>query len=385
MKKTLVILSSILFVLAFCTPKTHAFTYMIKGGSLKINPESIDKNNLVVELIELRKAYKETGDPEIKELIDKWAAKQRALIVKESKIKEGPEQKEKSPEIVSATYYSVEDNGRKMANGEIFHNSKIIVAHTEIPVGTKIKIKSVATGNEFITTIQDNKLGINPNHPLVLSKTALVEKLFNGDWDVLYKIKEDGTKIEIIPLEQETPEDQKTVEENHVPEVVEIKKPQPSELMLVRKEIAKLKKEYEETGDEKIKKSLEKLQDKNKRLMQIQRNNLKTSLVEFAAFQKGYATYYSYRFNGRKTANGEIFSNEELTAAHRTLPFNTMVRVVNPETGFEVTVRINDRGPYGKAGRIIDLSKEAFARLYGGDWAHLSHGVTPVELYLLED
>jgi rare lipoprotein A len=90
-------------------------------------------------------------------------------------------------------------------------------------------------------------------------------------------------------------------------------------------------------------------------------------------------------FNGRKTANGEIFSNEKLTAAHRTLPLGTKVRVVCTATGYEVEVVINDRGPYSKANRIIDLSKEAFARLYGGDWAHLSHGIAPVEIYIIEE
>jgi rare lipoprotein A len=74
----------------------------------------------------------------------------------------------------------------------------------------------------------------------------------------------------------------------------------------------------------------------------------------------GFATasYYGRRFHGRLTANGERFDMGALTAAHRTLPFGTLVRVTNPRNGRSVTVRINDRGPF-IAGREIDLSRAA--------------------------
>ena len=72
----------------------------------------------------------------------------------------------------------------------------------------------------------------------------------------------------------------------------------------------------------------------------------------------GTASWYGQEFAGRATANGEIFDPMQLTAAHRTLPFGTVVDVRNAKTGQMVRVRINDRGPYIK-GRIIDLSKAA--------------------------
>ena len=72
----------------------------------------------------------------------------------------------------------------------------------------------------------------------------------------------------------------------------------------------------------------------------------------------GIASWYGPNFAGRRTANGEIFDPSQLTAAHRTLPFGTHVRVTNLENGRSVVVRINDRGPF-KAGRIIDLSQAA--------------------------
>lgn len=77
---------------------------------------------------------------------------------------------------------------------------------------------------------------------------------------------------------------------------------------------------------------------------------------------EGLASFYGDPHHGRPTANGEIFDKHAMTAAHRTLPFNTRVRVHNLESGQSVVVRINDRGPF-IAGRIIDLSEEAGRRL----------------------
>ena len=71
--------------------------------------------------------------------------------------------------------------------------------------------------------------------------------------------------------------------------------------------------------------------------------------------QSGMASWYGPGFQGRRTANGERFNTHELTAAHRSLPFGTRVRVTNKTNGRSVVVRINDRGPYA-GGRVIDLS-----------------------------
>lgn len=78
--------------------------------------------------------------------------------------------------------------------------------------------------------------------------------------------------------------------------------------------------------------------------------------------QQGVASYYSDHFNGKITASGEPFDQQELTAAHPTLPFGTKVLVVREDTGSQVEVKITDRGPYAK-GRIIDLSKRAAKKL----------------------
>lgn len=76
------------------------------------------------------------------------------------------------------------------------------------------------------------------------------------------------------------------------------------------------------------------------------------------ATSEGYASFYSARFRGRRTASGERYDPTALTAAHRTLPFGTWVRVQSLPGGREVKVRINDRGP-SVSGRVIDLSRAA--------------------------
>lgn len=93
----------------------------------------------------------------------------------------------------------------------------------------------------------------------------------------------------------------------------------------------------------------------------------------------GIASYYGRRFHGRPTASGERFDMNQLTAAHRTLPFGSKIRVTNPRTGKSVVVRINDRGPFsGK--RTIDLSRAAAEQI---GLVRAGHG--KVELELIED
>ena len=90
------------------------------------------------------------------------------------------------------------------------------------------------------------------------------------------------------------------------------------------------------------------------------------------------ASFYHDKFNGRKTASGEIFSNRKLTAAHRTLPFGTIVQVTNLRTGKSVEVRINDRGPFHSS-RALDLSKAAFDSI-----GNTARGTMPVEYEIVD-
>ncbi|NJL40887.1 MAG: septal ring lytic transglycosylase RlpA family protein [Leptolyngbyaceae cyanobacterium SM1_4_3] len=103
-----------------------------------------------------------------------------------------------------------------------------------------------------------------------------------------------------------------------------------------------------------------------------------TGLAETEQTFGGLASWYGPYFHGRITATGEVFNQNDLTAAHRTLPFNTYIKVTNLRNGKWVIVRINDRGPYIE-GRSLDLSRQA-ARCIQSE----SSGVVPYEAIILQ-
>jgi rare lipoprotein A len=96
------------------------------------------------------------------------------------------------------------------------------------------------------------------------------------------------------------------------------------------------------------------------------------------AIETGVSSWYGPNFHGKLTANGETYDMDGVTAAHRTLPFGTILLVENLDNGKTVQVRINDRGPYAKD-RIIDLSKGAAQKI-----DMIGPGTAPVKLYLLK-
>lgn len=103
-----------------------------------------------------------------------------------------------------------------------------------------------------------------------------------------------------------------------------------------------------------------------------------TTPPELAGYKEsGKASYYSMKYQFRKTASGERFNNYSMTAAHKTLPFGTEVFVTNLNNGKTVRVRINDRGPFVK-GRIIDLTRAAFTKI-----ERIDKGVTEVEIRVI--
>lgn len=93
--------------------------------------------------------------------------------------------------------------------------------------------------------------------------------------------------------------------------------------------------------------------------------------------ESGGASYYAMKYQGRKTASGELFDQKAMTAAHKRLPFGSKVKVTNVDNGKSVVVRVNDRGPF-VSGRIIDLSKSAFQRI-----GNTRDGVIEVEIEVL--
>jgi rare lipoprotein A len=93
---------------------------------------------------------------------------------------------------------------------------------------------------------------------------------------------------------------------------------------------------------------------------------------------QGIASWYGEEWHGKKTANGEIYDMYSMTAAHKTLPFGTIVKVKDLDSGKEVVVRINNRGPFIK-GRVIDLSYAAAQKL-----DILDKGITPCKITIIK-
>ena len=107
--------------------------------------------------------------------------------------------------------------------------------------------------------------------------------------------------------------------------------------------------------------------------------SLKTkSNVEHRKFMKGVSSFYAEDFHGKLTANGEVYDMYGLTAAHKTLPLNTIVRVTNLVNNKSLILRINDRGPYVK-GRILDCSYGAAKKL-----DFIVQGITDVKIEVIE-
>jgi rare lipoprotein A len=98
---------------------------------------------------------------------------------------------------------------------------------------------------------------------------------------------------------------------------------------------------------------------KKKTTSEKDKSVVETSSAVSTMATTGVASYYHNKFNGRKTASGEVFSNNKLTAAHRTYPFGTYLKVTNVANGKSVVVKVNDRGPFTK-GKELDLSRKAF-------------------------
>lgn len=104
----------------------------------------------------------------------------------------------------------------------------------------------------------------------------------------------------------------------------------------------------------------------------------KAAFGERGYTEEGKASYYSRKLHGRKMANGKPYNRHKLTAAHKSLPMGTKVKVTNPANGKSVKVKITDRGPYAK-GRIIDLSEAGAKRLN-----YVKAGVVPVKVKVIK-
>lgn len=162
-------------------------------------------------------------------------------------------------------------------------------------------------------------------------------------------------------------------------EMAKARRSAPSRLSELKLELLELQKALKEMKQQKAAARREQALLKRKRLNPVSLSTLPEKEKKILnVSESGKASYYADMFNGRKTASGEIFSNSGMTAAHKTLPFGTRVKVRNVNNGNTIEVIINDRGPF-TPGRIIDLTSYGFSQL-----DNLSRGVIDVEIEVLD-
>ena len=214
-----------------------------------------------------------------------------------------------------AVVYKDQAVGKTLANGEKYDPKALTIAHRIYPFRTKVKLVNPSTKDTLEVTVNDR---------------------FNGVADQAFMVTREVARR--LNFGAKTSE----------------------QLIVVSAQV------WKPTGTEKLVSAP----------MKSGVKTYTTSVEGGKVFQTGHASFYGNEFNGRRTASGQRFSNTGYTAAHRTLPMGSLVKVVNPRNGKSVVVRVNDRGPFVR-GRIIDLSRAAARKIGIG-------GVGQVQLIRLD-
>lgn len=224
-------------------------------------------------------------------------------MVKVEKLEEKP--KEPEPSVLEegiASYYHDKYQGKSTASGTPFDQNKMTAAHKTLPFGTNVKVTRLDNGKSVVVKVNDRG-PYTTGYVIDLSKRAASQIDLLGVGKSMVKLE----------LTQEEPNENAptvAVKSDEKPKVVA---PKPAEVK----------------------------------------------------YEKGFTTYYKPKLFRKKLASGERYKRNEMTAAHRSLPFGTMVKVTRFDNGESIVVRINDRGPK-KAGSVIELSKAAAKAL--GVW-----------------
>jgi len=219
-----------------------------------------------------------------------------------------------------ASWYGKRFHGGPTASGEKFDMNALTAAHTILPFNSIVKVTNIATGASVQVRINDRGSFSNSGRVIDVSAAAADKLGFLKGQDSI-QVRVDG----------------------------------PALTKSEQKDSAKQAKSYRVQG--KYYYLLDSAEGYN---------------------EVGSASWYGKQFHGGSTASGEKFDMNALTAAHTTLPFNSMVKVTNLETGTSVTVRINDRGPFTDD-RLIDVSEAAAKRLGFGDQKSIMVRVQAVE------
>lgn len=252
----------------------------------------------------------------------------------------------------------------------------MVALHEYLPIGTRIKVFNPSINYEIIVVVTGKppKFVLKNSQPstLFLSKTAMNRLDLSSkkaQQRVLFKVL--PSKIPHKPSTEHTPS---LMMVDHSLKAAEptTKKHQWQQLLARllpnTKQVQNTAQSNEQATSVSTRKSTKKINNQSKK-------SKKPLVVAKTLYTK--ASYYAKRFHGKRTANGERYDQDALTCAHKTLPFNSRIRVTNPYNGRVVIVRVNDRGPFSK-GRGIDLSRAAAKKL-----GMMRKGVMRVKLEIL--
>ncbi len=212
-----------------------------------------------------------------------------------------------------ASYYADKFHGRKTASGELYDRNKMTCAHRTHPFGTLLKVTNEGNNRSVVVRVNDR----GPHSP------GRIVDLSNIAAQQIGLIQQGIAEVKVVPV--------KIANENGGGQ---------SDLASSTSSTSSNSNDSGNSGN----------------------SSSSSSSSSDGDIERGKASYYANKFNGRRTASGEIFDQNKLTCAHRTHPFGTYLKVTNVDNGLSVIVRVNDRGPHVPS-RVVDLSAEAADRL----------------------
>lgn len=292
-------------------------------------------------------------------------------------------------EYGKAAYYNESLNGNKTKSGEIYDKTQMTCAHLSLPFGTKVKVTRLDNGAAVIVRVND-RLGVKSVEKgrivdLSLAAAQQIDLITAGIANVKLEIVTDD-QPQIQPTKQEkittAPLTEKTVPINKTTRAVPATSAPKGTTTTAPKDVASAASMLKANALVPKAPSLSPPAPapvlSSTTTAVEEQVEVRAPLTKFAP-EFGKASYYNDKFEGKKTASGEKYAKAELTCAHKTLKFGTIVRVTRLDNNESVDARVNDRGPYSE-GHIVDLSRAAAENI-----GLVKAGVLKVKLEVIEE
>ena len=292
-------------------------------------------------------------------------------------------------EYGKAAYYNESLNGNKTKSGEIYDKTQMTCAHLTLPFGTKVKVTRLDNGAAVIVRVND-RLGVKSVEKgrivdLSLAAAQQIDLITAGIANVKLEVVTDD-QPQIQPTKQEkvttAPQTEKTFPINKTAKAVPTTSTPKGTTTTAPKDVTSAASMLKANALVPKAPSLAPPAPapvlSSTTTAVAEQGEVRAPLTTFAP-EFGKASYYNDKFEGKKTASGEKYAKADLTCAHKTLKFGTIVRVTRLDNNESVDARVNDRGPYSE-GHIVDLSRAAAENI-----GLVKAGVLKVKLEVIEE